>query len=64
VDDFNCDLKGKEDLEDDENYSFGFCGVKWAQPASSCVWDKCQICGKWCHTLCVGEKCRKQFICG
>jgi len=56
VDDFNSDLKENEDLEDDENDPFGFCGVKWAQPASTCAWDKCQIC--------VGGKGRKQFICG
>ena len=46
MDDFNSDLKENEGLEDDENDPFGFCGVKWAQPASTCVWDKCQICGK------------------
>jgi len=61
---FNSDVEEKEGLEDDEHFPCGFCGVKWAQPASTFVWIKCQICGKWCHVLCVGEKGRKQFICG
>lgn len=64
ADDFNSDVEENEDLEDDENFPSRFCGVKWAQPVSTCVWTKCQICGKWLHALYVGEKGRKQFISG
>jgi CRISPR/Cas system-associated protein Cas10 (large subunit of type III CRISPR-Cas system) len=64
ADGLNSNVEENEDLEDDENFPCGFCGVKWAQSASTCVWIKCQICEKWWHALCVGEKGRKQFICG
>jgi hypothetical protein len=64
ADDFNSDVEENEDLKDDENFPCGFCEVKWAQPANTCVWIKCQICGKWCHALCVGEKAASSSFVG
>jgi hypothetical protein len=59
ADDFNSDVEENEDLEDDENFPCGFYGVKWAQPASMCVWIKCHICGKLCQA-CICRRKRLQ----